>query len=258
MVVACRVIHAVIDDVAAVGVGSHRLVGRGVGKAAAALGRINEVVSIPDFAQRRRLIEAGIGIGESAVFRHFAGDDVLQIGAIQHMRHVLRVNLRDERALEAARDIHLPVIIHQHTGVDEPAVDAHRIRNRILVAPQQRERAFGAVGHSDAPLRADDVGEEVILSILLHHVWSIQLVVFLRPVGVGGMVERVARAENNAVIRPVTKIVHRRGPALQHIIAELVVPDSVMRAVDIHAVAKHARFAVWNVLPQRQIGIRHG
>ena len=174
------------------------------------------------------------------------------------MRHILRVNLRDERALKAARDIHLPVVIHQHTGVDEPAVDAHRIRNRVLVAPQQRERAFGAVGHSDAPLRADDVGEEVILSILLHHVRGIQLVVFLRPVGIGGMVECVARAENNAVIRPVTKIVHRRGPALQHIVAELVVPDSVMRAVDIHAATKHARFAVWNVLPQRQIGIRHG
>ena len=252
VVVARRVVDAVVHDGSADRVRSEGFVSGCIHQPAAAARRVNQVVGITDLAGRTRLVEI-LGLLPR-------GQNVLNEGVVLRVHHGVRVKLHAEGPLKAAVHIHATVVIHQNTRIHEPAVAVTHLvgRRRFAVAVliNQLKRPLRAVAHRHTPMGAHDVGIEVEFAVLFHHIRCKEIAV--RPRGcITLMVGVVRRMEDVPVARPVVQIIHGRGPAQQLMVAKCIRSRLVVASVHIHAVAEHAGLTVRDILPQRQIRIGH-
>ena len=255
VVVAAGVIIAVVHDVAPVGEGAGGLVSRGIGQAAALAGGVDQVVGIADLAGRAGLKEAALLRGIVTVVDH------MQLEAPgQHGAHIRRIKLIHVRLFKAIVNIDPAIVVHQHTGVIVNAVVA-RVFGGILVGADDLEGTLGLVRDGHAALVEKDVGEQVILAVLLHHVGGVHHMLVagrhVVPGDVSGVILVRLGVENIAVAGPVVEVVDRCRPGLQADIAEVARQGTVMGTIEVNAVAEHAGLAVGNVLPQGQDGVGH-
>ena len=175
-----------------------------------------------------------------------------------HRVHVPPVQLVHPGLRKAVVHIHPAVVVHQHPGVVEDAVVPHPAG--VCVLGEQPEGALRAVRDADGALRPHNVGVEVILPVLLHHVRGIELMV--RPGGVrrarltAGTHARTG-PEAVPVALPAVQVRKRRRPHLQLEVAERLAGRPVVAAVEVHPVPEHPGLAVGDILPQGQNGIRH-
>ena len=255
VIIAGGVIIAVVHNVAAIGEGAGRLIGCGIGQAAALAGRVDQVIGVADLAGRA-------GLEEALLLRHTFPivDHMMLQAAGQYSVHGGGIQLVHVGGLKAVVDVHAAVVVHQHAGVVVHAVVA-RILRGVLIGADDLEGALRLVRHTHAALVKEDVGEQIVLAVLLHAIRGVHHMLVsghhVRPGHVGRMILVRLGMEDVAVAGPVIEVVDGRRPDLQADIAEITGHGAIMGTVEIHAVAEHAGFAVRNMFPQGQDGVGH-
>ena len=104
-------------------------------------------------------------------------------------------------------------------------------------------------GHGNHALVVQHIVEIIPAVRALGHIRSIQAHTAIGVEGILGLFI------DDALIPPVTEVVHRGGPSDIVVQAISVTVEPVMRAVDIHPAVKNVGFAVRDVLPGGQIGV---
>ena len=235
-------------------------------------GTVDKVVFPAELAHGTGFPERLLFIGGSLCL--FAGENaqILNLVAGDNGQHVAGVQLKPHGAVfrglgtgqqkrvagkrEPGIEVQPPVLIHQAAGVKlerfPPFPDGRPVGVLYIAQKLVFPRRFVAHRHGDHFRPAHEVIEVIPPVRTRHHVRGRQTVG--NPVSRRGGI--LFPLVNAPVIRPVSQVVHRRGPADIVSEAEVYPVEQVMGTIDVHPVPHNVRFRVRHILPAWQVRIQ--
>ena len=244
VVVAARIINAVVDYVAPVGERTSRRIGCGVCKPASLAGRVYQVISAI-YLSGRTCFKETLFFGDALIIGYNGAHVAVRNDGV----HISGVYLVHIRLGETVVYIDLSVIVHQHTGIVENAVITDFFTLTVKILTQQFKRTLRLVRNTHRALRAYNIGIKIIFAVLFYDIGGIALAP--RPGSICGAFTTVFGAETVAVTNPVIEVIKRCAPHFQLVVTEHVTARPVMRTVQINSVPENSRLGIGYVFPQR-------